>query len=609
RCVIRSCAVNNDGASNGLTAPNPVAQHAVLRRAYQRAGVAPARVHYVEAHGTGTPLGDPVELQGLRLAFDSLYRARGLTPPARPHCGLGSIKSNIGHAETAAGVAGLIKVVLGLRERALYRSLHADQPSELLELDGSPFYLLDRSRAWPAPRVDGELAPRRAAVSSFGAGGANAHVVVEEYVAPDGWRDGPRARAVPRPGTPRAIVLSAKREAALARVAEDLLAQLDRRAPPLRDLAASLQLAREAWAHRAAFLAADLDELRELLTRLVASEADARIVRGDARAGRETLDALYADDQVREAMLGLVERGKPAALLELWVRGLAVDWRRLGAGERARVELPPYPLAQAHYWVGARPAAQVSAAPRPTPTEDPALGHPLLQARLSDAPPRYGLTLTGREPFLRDHVVAGRMTLPGTVSIELARAAIEHATQGAVHISLEDHRWLRPVIVEATPVQLRTTLRPISPARMDYTVELERPGGEAIVHARGHALLTAGPAPASVLDLPALARATTASARGRGASHSTMSMWWFKASATDSSATTRPCERMTTRSQSASTSARMCDEKISVWAPPSPRSIARISCTWLGSRPTVGSSRTTSGGAPSSASAMPTRCR
>ncbi|MCA9712993.1 MAG: polyketide synthase, partial [Myxococcales bacterium] len=149
--VIRGSAVNHGGAATSLTAPNPKAQAALIVEAHTRAGVDPRTIGMIECHGTGTPLGDPVELQGLRLAFDSLYRARGLTPPARPHCGLGSIKSNIGHAETAAGVAGLIKVVLGLRERALYRSLHADQPSELLELDGSPFYLLDRSRAWPAP--------------------------------------------------------------------------------------------------------------------------------------------------------------------------------------------------------------------------------------------------------------------------------------------------------------------------------------------------------------------------------------------------------------------------------------------------------------------------
>jgi acyl transferase domain-containing protein len=186
RAVIRGSAVNNDGALKaGFTAPSPDGQAKVVAEALAVAGVDPATVGYVEAHGTGTALGDPIEVAALAQAF----RAAG---GAGARCALGSVKSNLGHLDAAAGIAGLIKTVLALEHGRIPPSLHFDVPNPEIPFEEGPFRVAAAGRDWP--RRDGR--PRRAGVSSFGIGGTNAHVVVEEAPAA-------AAAAAPRVQPPR----------------------------------------------------------------------------------------------------------------------------------------------------------------------------------------------------------------------------------------------------------------------------------------------------------------------------------------------------------------------------------------------------------------------
>ncbi|MEE4492736.1 SDR family NAD(P)-dependent oxidoreductase [Streptomyces sp. BE230] len=194
-CVIRGSALNNDGYSNGLTAPSPQAQEDMLRRAYARAGVAPHDVDYVEAHGTGTPLGDPIEA-------GALGRVLGAGRPDDVPLLIGSVKTNLGHLESAAGVAGLIKTALALHHRTLPPSLHFAQPSPHIDFAGLGLEVVGRARPWPQ-REDGT--PALAGVSSFGFGGTNCHVVLEA-TAPE----------------PRLLMLSAPDTTALRTLAGDL---------------------------------------------------------------------------------------------------------------------------------------------------------------------------------------------------------------------------------------------------------------------------------------------------------------------------------------------------------------------------------------------------
>lgn len=208
RAVIRGSALNNDGATKmTYAAPNALGQAEVIAEAHAIAGVDASTIGYVETHGTGTPLGDPIEIEGLRQAFDLAEDTRNAP------CYLGSVKSNIGHLETAAGIAGLIKAILCLEHKAIPATLHYTSPNPELHIDRGPFRIRSQDGPWESDSV------RRAGVSSFGVGGTNAHIVLEEApvdVAP----------APPPSAGPQVLVLSATTEGALAQSRAALAAHL-----------------------------------------------------------------------------------------------------------------------------------------------------------------------------------------------------------------------------------------------------------------------------------------------------------------------------------------------------------------------------------------------
>ncbi|MBV7327800.1 polyketide synthase [Chloroflexi bacterium TSY] len=224
--VIKGSAVNHGGRANSLTSPNVKAQTEVIQGAIHDAQIEPETISYIEAHGTATPLGDPIEIKGLTNAFRSGSKRYGL-----PYCGLGSVKTNIGHLESAAGMAGLIKLMLCLQHRQLPPSLHFQQLNPYIELDETPFFIVDKLQTWTHLGQDDQQMPLRAGVSSFGMGGVNAHIIVEE--APQTTRDVASRNGMARPGVTgdssaqldhqrKLIPLSAKSESALVRYAQAL---------------------------------------------------------------------------------------------------------------------------------------------------------------------------------------------------------------------------------------------------------------------------------------------------------------------------------------------------------------------------------------------------
>jgi acyl transferase domain-containing protein/acyl carrier protein len=211
--VIRATVENHGGRAKSLTAPNVNAQAQLVVEAYRRAGIGPETVTYIEAHGTGTTLGDPAEVNALKKAFKELFELSGKPLPSEHYCGLGTVKTNIGHLEAAAGIAGVIKVVMALQHGKIPASLNFKEINPYIDLSGSPFYIVNRTKDWERlTGPEGEPIPRRAGISSFGYGGSNAHIVVEEF------RGEPKAE--PLSDEPQLVVLSARDRERLREYAE-----------------------------------------------------------------------------------------------------------------------------------------------------------------------------------------------------------------------------------------------------------------------------------------------------------------------------------------------------------------------------------------------------
>jgi amino acid adenylation domain-containing protein len=230
--VVRGTGVNNDGSGKvGFTAPSPDGQANAIMMAHANAGVEPRSISYIECHGTATPLGDPIEIAGLTKAF----RATG--DETNQFCAVGSVKSNIGHLDAAAGVVGFIKTALSLNHRLLPPTLHFKKPNPRLDIENTPFFVNAALNEWPAGDE-----PRRAGVSAFGVGGTNVHIVMEEP---------PEPATQATDGGPESLVLSARSEAALAKARSALADHLrENPALPLAEVAHTLQTGRRAFDYR-----------------------------------------------------------------------------------------------------------------------------------------------------------------------------------------------------------------------------------------------------------------------------------------------------------------------------------------------------------------------
>ncbi len=348
--VIRGSAVNQNGASAGLTVPYGPAQEQVIEAALDRAGIAPAEIDYLEAHGTGSVLGDPIEVQAAAAVY-----GRG-REPERPLL-MGTVKTGIGHLEAAAGIAGLIKVVLAMRQGEIPKQLHFRTPNPAIDWERLPVRVTGEATAWPH---DPDRPPR-AGISSFGLSGANAHVVVEAYgesngvaagnglpfapagearpvaaTAPDTESD-PAATNGDQPRLARLLPLSAKSGDALRDLANRYLGWLDEHADSLSGEGEAEQLLSDmAWTAcvgRSHF------------------EQRASVVFHDAASLREGLRAVAAADGKREP--AVADGGSVEAAAAAYEAGGPVSLAGLFAGEaRRRVALPGYPFQRRRFWIG-----------------------------------------------------------------------------------------------------------------------------------------------------------------------------------------------------------------------------------------------------------------
>jgi acyl transferase domain-containing protein len=331
--VIRGWAVNHDGAAKAaFTAPGVAGQAGVVAEALAAAGLEPSDVDYLEAHGTGTALGDTVEVAALQQVFTD-------SPLA-----IGSTKPNFGHLDRAAGVTGLIKVALSLTHEEIPPTINHERPNEQLARSDGRIEVVTSSRPWPRG-----ARPRRAGVSAFGLGGANAHVVVEEAPAL------PPSASLP-PREHHVLVWSARTEEAADATGERLAALLDGSDLDIADVAFTLQVGRKVFSHRRAAVVTSVeDAVAALRSDRVAARVEAARGRAVALTGpAEVVEELLAcgvragDDPVA------VEPGERAAdvLARLWLSGVDIDWGAYHEGRRPRkVDVPKYGFQRTSHWI------------------------------------------------------------------------------------------------------------------------------------------------------------------------------------------------------------------------------------------------------------------
>ena len=410
--VIRGSSLNHVGKSSGLTVPHPVAQADVIASAWAEAGIDPRTITCLEAHGTGTALGDPIEIDGLTRAF------RQATPDVG-FCSIGSVKTNIGHAEAAAGISGLTKLVLQLFHRTLVPSLHAQRENERLALRESPFVIQRVMAPWNVGHGQGKgFSRRRAGISSFGASGSNAHLVLEEAS---------EVRSIPVPPSPDSLTvvpLSARdpdrlREAVIR--LRNFLAS-EGAGLALADVAHTLRVGRRAMECRVAMVVRSVTELVAQLNRLAAGESSlAGVYFGsiDAASAASVRELPSTDDHSME--------GRCQAVARAWSGGAAVDWLAFGLGAGARrISLPTYPFAKTRHWLT-----------RPSRASAPAPEIPVVKERMATSEALYFTPYWESRELVISPSVAGSGSSPVSLFVVTENRVVLEAVRSsgiAVHV-------------------------------------------------------------------------------------------------------------------------------------------------------------------------------
>jgi polyketide synthase PksN len=490
--VIKGSAINHGGKTNGYTVPNPRAQQMVIKEALLDSGIDPATISYIEAHGTGTRLGDPIEINGLSKAF-------GFFTQEKQYCYIGSAKSNIGHCEAAAGIAGVSKIVLQMMHRKIAPSLHSATLNPNIDFASTPFIVNQKLREWTRPVINGMECPLRAGISSFGAGGSNAHIIIEEYI-PATFRQPEEMKG------PFMVVLSARSRERLEEYSGRLLRfvreQIAAEQPvSLTDLAYTLQVGREAMEERLGLLVSSLKELGQKLQSFLEGKEEDGICLGQINREKDTLSAFAADEDLGGIIDNWIRQGKYIRLLDLWVKGFNVDWNRIyGEKKPGKISLPTYPFARQRFWVPDKVKIQQPAQEEKYTAK--AL-HPLIDANESGLKGlKFTKKISGEEFFLKDHVVKGELILPGVAHLEMAFAAGNLAGE-TKPVSLSNIIWGYPIRVEKDFKEVEIKLIPSGHDQVEYVIQ---GAGEktATVYSQGKIRFGATAAGPQKYDIPGI---------------------------------------------------------------------------------------------------------
>lgn len=441
--VIKGSAVNQDGSSIGITAPNVLAQAEVIVSAWKDAGIDPETISCIEAHGTGTKLGDPIEIDGIQRAFRKFTTKKQF-------CAIGSVKTNIGHLDNAAGIAGLIKMVQALQAKKIPPMLHFNKPNHQINFEQSPVYINDRLTDWESN------GPRRCGISSFGFSGTNCHLVLEEAPVSPTFSNGVTHQIMTLSAQNRTVLQS------LCAAYQDLIT----REPYLNpgDLCYTVNTGRGHYNIRVAFHFENDAEFREQLARLAVLHTDESPQNGiyygehklvpANKKHRETNE--YTETELKEFSRQALEKTKQfinsrkidreilAEICALYVQGADIDWEELYIGEvRNRIRLPGYPFERNRCWIKAGTSPAKEHHGRRT-------GWPMLDYRTAES-----LQFELYETFfsiekhwvLNEHRIMGNGVLVGTAYLEMAAEAVRDRYNGGA-IEFREVVFLAPLVLQ-----------------------------------------------------------------------------------------------------------------------------------------------------------------
>jgi acyl transferase domain-containing protein/SAM-dependent methyltransferase len=459
--VIKASGVSHGGKTNGYTVPNPDSQGELIRSVMDRFSIHPESINYLEAHGTGTSLGDPVEIEGLSQAYAHLT-------DKKEYCPIGSIKSNIGHLEAAAGVAGLTKVLLQMRHRKLVPSLHSERLNNNIDFSASPFVVQRQLSDWNPHGPDGEPVPRRAGISSFGAGGVGAHVILQEspqYSLAD-------STGKQMPVYIRHLVpLSAQSSELLLEKAKQLLAALQAlRDTEFEKVVYTLQTGRVALDDAVLVDATSRTDLLRALRDFISGKSNEQVYRVE-RTGSKTREHGcfgFAGDQ---GFIASYKSGNFQPFVNAWKKGQQIFWEALWDKQiPGRVELPGTLFERQSYWLPISEGS-VQKAPEVSRTELPAASsiHPFIDSNNSTFYQQtYSKRFSARAAFIAEHQVQQHHYLPGVVMLEMARVGGCLAAEAKV-VTLSDIAWQFPI--DFTDMEERTVTLNIVPDSEGATFE------------------------------------------------------------------------------------------------------------------------------------------
>ncbi|SFR72228.1 type I polyketide synthase [Anaeromicropila populeti] len=480
--IIKASGINQDGATNGITAPSLNSQVRLQKSIYEKYNINPEKIQMFEAHGTGTKLGDPIEYEALSESFSAFTDKKN-------YCAMGSVKTNIGHSITSAGIAGVLKILLSMKHKEIPPTIHYRKGNTHIDFENSPFYINTTLKKWNISK--GET--RCAAINGFGFSGTNAHMVLEEA---------PEITVHHSEKAGYIIALSARNQDQLLKQAENLLNYCKKHSElDLGNMSFTLLTARKHFNHRLACVVSSKDMLIEVLQNWHDSKTAIRVYTNVVQKNETHIQPTiinYAKKCIENLADCLDEEqylDELNLIAELFVNGFEMDYDKLFKEDGYwKVSLPTYPFAKNRYWVKTAIEKQNSIAQI---TEKM---HPLIHKNASSFfEQKFTSVFTGKEAFLADHVVNNNKILPGVAYIEMAVVSLLASLEEPINLSeadkmitIENLYWLKPITVNDNDVEVSIGLSPDDKGKYEFIVYDYTSKKEKDIYCRGKVEVLSG---------------------------------------------------------------------------------------------------------------------